>query len=144
MVACRVKNKKRASNWVMGELVRASKIKKHKGKFPISAESLAELIECLDNGLISNSQAKTVFSEMLESGKSVSTIIKDKRFLHPFNNSELELIVEEMLAENSNEVKKYKEGKRQLLDFFVGLVMKTTKGKANPELVSQLLGKKLT
>ena len=144
MVACRVKNKKRASNWVMGELVHASKDKKYKGKFPISAESLAELIECIDDGLISNNQAKTVFSEMLESGKSVSTFISDKRFIHVFNNSDLELIIEEMLAKNSNEVKKYKEGKRQLLDFFVGHVMKTTKGKANPELVSKLLKKKLT
>jgi aspartyl-tRNA(Asn)/glutamyl-tRNA(Gln) amidotransferase subunit B len=144
MVACRVKNKERASNWVMGELVHASKTKKHKGKCPISAESLAELIECIDNGLISNNQAKTVFSEMLESGKSVSTIIRDKRFVHAFNNSDLKLIVEEMLAKNSNEVKKYKEGKRQVLDFFVGHVMKTTKGKANPELVSKLLKKKLT
>jgi len=143
-VACRVKNVKRASNWIMGEMLHASKEKKYGEKFPIPAELLAELVKMIDDGIINNNQAKKIFAEMGKSGKSVRTVFKEKEFTHTLKKADLELIVEELLAERIDQVKNFKEGKRQLLDFFIGQIMKTTKGKTNPELVRQVLLKKLS
>jgi len=142
-VVSKVKNAKRASNWVIVEILSACKEKKFKGKIPIPAVSLAELINMIDNGFINNNQAKAIFAEIIESGKSLQIIINRKAFAQTLNKAEIELIIQEVLTKEHIQVKKYKDGRKQLLNFFIGQVIKKTKGKANPEIVSQLLQKRL-
>jgi len=143
-VAGKVKNTKRASNWVMGEILRVTKEKRDCVTIPIEASDLAELLELIDTGQISNNFAKAIFAKMVTSGKSARVIIKENGFAQELNKTDLMSIIDEVLEKKPDQVKKYRDGKKQLLDFFVGQVIKKTKGKANPEAVNHLLRKKLS
>jgi aspartyl-tRNA(Asn)/glutamyl-tRNA(Gln) amidotransferase subunit B len=138
------KNPKSASNWVMVELLRMlNDSKKSIVDSPIHASSLAHMIQLIDNQTISGKIAKTVFLDMWETGKEPDVIVKEKGLLQISDSSAIEKIVDEVVNANPNVVAEYKAGKTKLLGFFVGQIMKASKGQANPEMVNTLLADKL-
>lgn len=138
-------NPKTVSNWVMGEVLRELKERKITiSEFKITPEKLANLLKPIDSGVITGTIAKQVFVEMAETGKSAEKIIQEKGLVQVTDTKEIESIIESVLQENPGEVEKYRSGKERVFGFFVGEVMKKTKGKANPALVNQILKKKLS
>ena len=135
---------KKISNWVMGEVMRELN---DRGitldGCRLRSEDLARLVKLVDDGLISGTIAKNVFKELFEAGGDPETYVKAKGLVQISDTSAIEGLVDEVLAENPSEVERYKGGDKKLTGFFVGQVMKKSKGKANPGLVNQLLAKKL-
>lgn len=135
---------KKISNWVMGEVMRELN---DRGVMldgcKLRPEDLARLVKLVDDGLISGTIAKNVFKELFETGGDPEAYVKDKGLVQISDTSAIEGLVDEVLAENPSEVERYKGGDKKLTGFFVGQVMKKSKGKANPGLVNQLLAKKL-
>ncbi len=137
-------NPKMVSNWVMGEVLGELKERKIEiENFKIAPADLTDLLKKIGEGAISGKMAKEIFPEMAQTGKSGSQIISEKGLAQITDEKELSRVVEEVLTENPKNVKMYREGKERLLDFFVGQVMKKTKGKANPKLVNEVLKAKL-
>jgi aspartyl-tRNA(Asn)/glutamyl-tRNA(Gln) amidotransferase subunit B len=135
---------KTVSNWVMGPvlgLLNARNLAVEDS--PVSADHLAGLLKLVDEGTISNKIAKTVFDEMADTGRPADAIVEEKGLVQVSDTGALETEVDALLAGNPDEVAAYKGGKKKLMGFFVGQVMKATKGKANPKLVNEILGKKL-
>ena len=138
------KNPKAASNWVMTDLMRdLNDNKKEVTNSPISADNLGQMVALIDNGTISGKIAKTVFAEMWSSGKAPDVIVKEKGLTQITDTSAIEKIIDEVIAKSPNEVAAYLGGKDKLFGFFVGQAMKATKGQASPEVVNELLKKKL-
>ena len=138
------RNAKLVVSWVASELFAIlNKLNLTIEKSPINSEQLGDLIDEIENGIISNRAAKEVFEEMCESSKSVKEIINDKGLVQISDTSEIEKFIDQVLIENPDNVQKYKEGKTKLLGFFIGEVMKATNGKANPGLLNQIVKKKL-
>ena len=138
------KNPKAASNWVMVELLRElNEAKLEVDKSPIAAERLAELIQMIDSKEISGKMAKDVFAEMWKSGKAPKEIVKASGMSQITDASAIESIVDQVMAANAQGVADYRGGKEKLFGFFVGQVMKASKGQANPEMVNQILKAKL-
>jgi len=132
------------SNWIMSELLRELKRDEREiEECPVPAKNLAEMLKLIDDGLISGRIAKSVFEEMYQSGKKADEIVKEKGWIQVTDTSAIERTVEEVLGKHPKEVEEYKKGKDKLFGFFVGQVMKATQGKANPQLVNDLLKKKL-
>ena len=138
-------NPKPVSNWIMGPLQGLlNTIGKSIIESPISHAALAELLELEDKGVISNKIAKTVFEEMAATGEPAKVIVDKKGLVQVSDVSALEKIVDLIMGKNPKEVEAYKNGKTKLMGFFVGQVMRETKGKADPKIVNQLLNKKLS
>ena len=138
------RNVKLAVSWVASELFAIlNKLNLTIEKSPVNSDQLGDLIDEIENGIISNRAAKEVFEEMCESSKSVKEIINDKGLVQISDTTEIEKFIDQVLIENPDNVQKYKEGKTKLLGFFIGEVMKATKGKANPGLLNQIVKKKL-
>ncbi len=157
---------KAASNWMMGELLRLLNKKNLSiEKSPIDPKQLVDILKEIENGTINRTQAKEVFEEMFNrefhriydtSGRIEVTlpapkvamtarqIIKEKGLVQISDAGELEKTVDEVLSASPDEVNRFKGGEEKLMGFFVGQVMKITRGKANPKLVNELLGKKLS
>ncbi len=133
---------KQVSNWVMGAL---SALLNAQGKTvsqsPISPENLAGLLGLIDKGIISGKIAKAVFEEMAQSGKTPEEVVEEKGLVQLTDVSAIEKVVTDVLARSQTEVEGYKNGKTKLLGYFVGQVMKETRGKANPKIVNDLLKK---
>ena len=133
---------KQVSNWVMGAL---SALLNAQGKTisqsPISPENFAGLLVLIDKGVISGKIAKTVFEEMAQSGKTPEEIVEKKGLVQVTDISAIEKVVSDVIARSQAEVEAYKGGKIKLLGYFVGQVMKETRGKANPKIVNDLLKK---
>jgi aspartyl-tRNA(Asn)/glutamyl-tRNA(Gln) amidotransferase subunit B len=143
-VVASCKNPKASSNWVMTELMRELKeSKKEVQQSPISAENLGKMILEIDKGTISGKIAKTVFAEMWSSGREASVIISEKGLLQITDNSTIEKLIDDVIAASPGQVEQYRSGKDKLFGFFVGQVMKASKGQANPDLVNDLLKAKL-
>lgn len=143
-VSEKCQNPKSAANWIITELVR--ELNTHKLEIensPISAQQLAELIQLIDKGTISGKIAKTVFADMWATQKDAATIIKEKGLVQVSDTSVIEKVISEVLAANPTQVADYRGGKTKLFGFFVGAVMKATKGQANPDVVNQILKSKL-
>jgi len=139
-----VSEPKIASNWVMGEVLRRLNENQISiTQFPVSAKDLADLIKVIENGTISNNIAKTVFDEMIKTGNKAKEIIDSKGLKQISDSSEIEKIIDGILDANTEQVQKYKEGKTQLFGFFMGQLMKATRGKADPKLSSKILKDKL-
>ncbi|MBC8198725.1 MAG: Asp-tRNA(Asn)/Glu-tRNA(Gln) amidotransferase subunit GatB [Desulfobacterales bacterium] len=137
-------NPKQACNWIMGELLGLLNAEgKTINESPISASEFAGLLKLIDEGVISGKIAKTVFEEMAQTGKAPEKIVKEKGLVQVTDISAIEEVISKVLANNPKEVESYKNGKTKLLGFFVGQVMKETKGKANPKIVNEVLKKKL-
>lgn len=137
-------NYKAASNWVMVELLRELNNNKLQiTESPIKAESLGQLITLIDKGTISGKIAKTVFLEMWKSGHEPETIVKEKGLTQVSDTGAIEKMIDEVLAANASQVTDYRGGRTKLFGFFVGAAMKASKGQANPDLVNEILKKKL-
>ncbi len=131
---------KTVSNWVMTELLRLMKATNEDNPSArVSPEMLAELLQLMDKGVVSGKMAKTIFEEMYETGRDASSIVKEKGLVQVSDEDELRSLVRKALADSPKEVAKYRSGKTQVLGHFVGLVMKATRGKANPAMVNKLL-----
>ena len=127
-------------NWISGELMRImNENKVDIRNVGIPAKSLASLIQFLQEGSISGKIAKTVFEEMVQSGKDPATIIEVRGLKQVSDEGALRGLLETLLNNNPKQVEQYRAGKTQIKGFFVGQVMKETKGQANPQIVNQLL-----
>jgi len=134
-----------AANWISSELLRELKnVEGDISKCPMHAAQLAGLLALIEKGTISGKIAKTVFEEMFQSGKDAELIVKEKGLLQISDSSSIELWVDQVLGANPAQVADFKSGKTKLMGYFVGEVMKLSKGKANPPLVSELVAKKLS
>jgi len=137
-------NPKEISNWVMGELLRLLNANNMEVEdSPIKPKDLVGLLELQKKGVISGKIAKQVFDEMFETGKDAETIVKEKDLVQISDVGELEEIVDRVMEANPKSVEDYRNGKERALKFLVGQIMKETKGKANPQLVNEILKKKL-
>ncbi len=135
---------KDVANLIIGELTRLlNEDSKTWDECPLKPKQLADMLRLIENGTISGKIAKTVFEEMYKSGKDADLIVKEKGLVQISDEGAIEKAVDEALAKNQKEVERYKAGDEKLMGFFVGQVMKATKGKANPQMVNELLKKKL-
>lgn len=140
------KNAKVLSNWVMGELlkfVNASGLSTESEEFSIPAANLAELVELIDQGVISGKIAKDVFKDMAEKGEKPKDIVEAKGLKQISDEGAIKDIVDEVIAKNPQPVEDFKSGNERAIGFLVGQVMKVTKGQANPEMVNKLLREKM-
>ena len=137
-------NAKAASNWVMTELMRElGGAKKSVVESPIDAMDLGRLIAQIEQGKISGKIAKVVFAEMWQTGASAEEIIQKKGLVQINDASALESIIEQVIAAHPAQVAEYRGGREKVFGFFVGQAMKATKGQANPDLLNEILKKKL-
>jgi len=135
---------KPVSNWIMGSLLALlNSLGKEIEDSPVSAPDLSALLKLVDEDVISGKIAKTVFEEMAKTGKAPKLIVEEKGLVQMSDQSAIEDVVSRVLSESPEEVEAYKNGKKKLMGFFVGQVMKKTKGRANPKMVNELLGKML-
>ncbi len=142
--AAKISDKKLAATWMMGDLFAMLNEKNlNISQSPVSAQSLAELVQSIKSGEISGRIAKDVFEIMVKSGENPKKIIDTRGMKQQSNPKELEKIINEILLKNKDKVEQYKSGKEKLFGFFVGQVMKVSGGKANPQLVNEILKKTL-
>jgi aspartyl-tRNA(Asn)/glutamyl-tRNA(Gln) amidotransferase subunit B len=135
---------KQTSNWVMTDILRVvSERKIDINDFPISPSNLAQMIQLINDGTISSKIAKDVFEKMLRSNEDPQTIVEREGLVQISDESAIEKIVLEVLERNKMQVEKYRGGNEKVFGFFVGEVMKATKGKANPSMVNKILKSKL-
>ena len=135
---------KLATNWITGELFALLNDKNIEiTESPISSENLAKLINLIKDGTISGKIAKTVFEIMADGNKDPEKIVEEKGLKQQSDPKELEKIIDKVILDNPKNVGAYKSGKDKLFGFFVGQVMKQSNGKANPQLVNEILKKKL-
>jgi len=133
------------SNWIMGELMRLLNTEnKEIEDCPIRPDRLAGMIKLIDAGVISTKLAKTVFEEMYKTGKEAEAVVQEQGLVQVADSGAIETIIDEVVKANPAQAAEYKSGKEKLFGFFVGQVMKASKGKANPDMVNQLLKKKLS
>jgi aspartyl-tRNA(Asn)/glutamyl-tRNA(Gln) amidotransferase subunit B len=136
---------KTVSNWVTGELARLlNEENRSIEECPLTPSQLVGMLNLIDDGTISGKIAKSVFEEMYRTGKNAADVVKEKGLTQISDTSEIEKAVDEVIAKSPKEVERFKGGDEKLLGFFVGQIMKATKGKANPQVVNELLRKKLS
>ena len=135
---------KLACNWIIGDLTH---VMNESGKtlkdINLSPEHLADLTKFIESGEISSKIAKTVFEEMLASAKAPEMIIEEKGLKQISDEGELGRIASELLAANPEQVEQYRAGKTKVIGFFVGQMMKQTRGRGNPAVINRLLKEKL-
>jgi aspartyl-tRNA(Asn)/glutamyl-tRNA(Gln) amidotransferase subunit B len=137
-------NPKASSNWIMTELIRELNLAGREiSKSPVMPENLGKLVSLIDKGTISGKIAKQVFQEMWESGKNPETVIKEKNLVQISDSGAIEKMIDEVLSANPTQVADYRNGKTKVFGFFVGAIMKASKGQANPDLVTKILTEKL-
>ena len=135
---------KLATNWIIGELFAALNEKNLDiTESPISAGNLSKLINLIKDGTISGKIAKTVFENMMEGDKYPKKIVEEKGLKQESDPKALEALIDKVIDDNRDKATEYKSGKVKLFGFFVGQVMKVSGGKANPQLVNEILKKKL-
>jgi aspartyl-tRNA(Asn)/glutamyl-tRNA(Gln) amidotransferase subunit B len=135
---------KTVSNWVMGDLLRELKQDEREiEECPVTPEHLAEMLSMMKEGTISGKIAKDVFEEMYRTGERPGKIVRERGWTQILDTGEIERAVERAIQANPKQMEEYQKGKEKLFGFFVGEVMKETKGKANPKLLNELLRKKL-
>ena len=133
-------NPKGAANWVQGELMGALNASgRDVETSPVDADRLGELVALIDNGTLSGKLAKEVFAKMFSSGKSAEEIVEAESLRQISDTSELEGIISEILGSFPKQVAQYQGGKKGVIGFFVGQVMRATRGQANPRMVNELL-----
>jgi aspartyl-tRNA(Asn)/glutamyl-tRNA(Gln) amidotransferase subunit B len=138
------RNPKAAANWIISELMRElNESKLEIANAPVKAEQLSQLISLIDAGTISGKIAKTVFAEMWASGKNPDTIVKEKGLTQITDTKAIEKIVDDVMAANPAQLAEYRSGKEKVFGFFVGQAMKASKGQASPDVMNEILRKKL-
>ena len=135
---------KLSTNWITGELFALLNEKNLEiSQSPITAKNLSKLINLIKDGTISGKIAKSVFEIMADEGKDPQIIVEEKGLKQQSDPKEIEKLIDKVITNNPDKVKEYKSGKDKLFGFFVGQVMKVSGGKANPQLVNEILKKKL-
>jgi aspartyl-tRNA(Asn)/glutamyl-tRNA(Gln) amidotransferase subunit B len=135
---------KTVSNWIMSELLRELKEGDvSANNAPLRPEQLGELLQLIKDGVISGKMGKEIFPEIYKEGASPKRYIEEKGLVQLSDESALVGMIDKVLAQSPKELAEFKAGKEKLLGFFVGQVMKETKGKANPKLLNELLLRRL-
>jgi len=135
---------KLAVNWITGELFAVLNNKNLEiSQSPISAKNLAKLVNLIKNGTISGKIAKTIFELMMDGDKDPQTIVEEKGLKQESDPKALEALIDKIINDNREKAIEYKNGKEKLFGFFVGQAMKVSGGKANPQLINEILKKKL-
>ncbi|MCZ6679816.1 MAG: Asp-tRNA(Asn)/Glu-tRNA(Gln) amidotransferase subunit GatB [Candidatus Poribacteria bacterium] len=135
---------KASSNWIMGDvsaLLNSAGIGIQDAK--VTAAHLSELIQLIKGGTISGKIAKSVIADVFETGKFPKQIVEEKGLAQISDTSAIEAVVDQVIAAHSGPAQDYRDGKKKALGFLVGQVMRATRGKANPQMVNQLLRRKL-
>lgn len=143
----KVKNRdpKLSANWLSSELFGyLNKIGKTIAQSPISSEQLGALVDLISQGTLSGKMAKDVFMEMTETGKTAQEIVEERGLQQVTDTAAITQIIQTVLQQNADKVIEYKTGKDKLFGFFVGQVMKSSGGKANPTILNELLKKALS
>jgi aspartyl-tRNA(Asn)/glutamyl-tRNA(Gln) amidotransferase subunit B len=137
-------NARAAANWIRSELLRELE---NAGltveKSPLAAAELGALVSIIDDGKISGKQGKDVLVEMFRTGKTAAAIIEEKGLVQVSDTGEIDRVIDEVMAASPNQLEQYRSGKEALFGFFVGQVMKASKGKANPKVVNERLKERL-
>jgi aspartyl-tRNA(Asn)/glutamyl-tRNA(Gln) amidotransferase subunit B len=134
---------KAVSNWIMGDILRHVPDTRDIGLFPVTPAHLAEMLMMVEKGIISGKIAKTVFEDMVVSGKMPQAIVAEKGLVQVSDSAALEQTIQEVLDAQADKVADYRSGNEKIFGFLMGQIMKATKGKANPQMVNDLLKKKL-
>ena len=135
---------KASANWLLSELYGAlNRLGRSLDDSPVSPEQGAELLALVADGTISGTIAKQVFEIMLETGDAAGRIVEEKGLKQTSDTGAIEAMIARVLADNADKVEQYKGGKEALFGFFVGQTMKAMQGKANPQIVNELLKKAL-
>ena len=138
------KDPKLAANWVIVELFGAlNRLGRDIASSPVSATQLAGLLDLIENDTISGRIAKDVFGFMVETGKDAAAIVEERGLRQVTDTGAIEAAIDKVIADSAAKVAEYRGGKQALFGWFVGQVMKSTGGKANPAAVNELLRKKL-
>jgi len=137
-------NPKSASNIVLSEVLRVLNERSIDIRnFPISAERVSKLVMLKEEDKINSSAMQDIFNEMLNKDSDPEALAKEMNLIQVSDSGFLEPIVDDIIKNNPDEVQRFKEGKKQLIGFFIGQAMKASQGKANPKLVKDLINKKL-
>ena len=132
------------TNWIQGDVMRTlNDLKIDITELKAGPEHLAKLIGLIEDGTISNSIGKTVFAEMAETGDPPDIIVEKKGLVQISDQTEIEALVEKIIESHPDEAGRFRDGDRKLMGFFMGQVMKETRGQANPKLATQLIQQKL-
>jgi len=135
---------KLATNWITGELFAVLNNKNLEiSESPISSKNLSKLINLIKDGTISGKIAKSIFELMMDGDKNPQKIVEEKGLKQESDPKALEALIDKVIVDNPDKAKEYKLGKEKLFGFFVGQAMKASNGKANPQLVNDILKKKL-
>ena len=136
---------KLSANWLLTEILKVLKDKNIGiDKFTITPLNIAKLIKLIVSNVISSKIAKEVFEEMIANNGDPETIVKEKGMTQITDNSEIEKIVEQVLSENLQSVEDFKAGKERALKFLVGQAMKLSRGKANPQMLNEMIIEKIS
>jgi aspartyl-tRNA(Asn)/glutamyl-tRNA(Gln) amidotransferase subunit B len=133
---------KKVSNWIMTELIRALK-DEELATCKVTAKHLGTLVNMVEQGTLSNKIAKTVFQEMMISGKSPEAVAQEQNLGQVSNEDELLALVRQIVADNPAQAADFKNGKTKLMSYFLGQLMQKTKGQANPALANKLFSQEL-
>jgi aspartyl-tRNA(Asn)/glutamyl-tRNA(Gln) amidotransferase subunit B len=143
-VARCAKDPKAVANWITGEFLRlVNATGTSVGEAKITPTGFCEMLDMMDAGTINRNMAKTVFEEMFNTGRSAREIVKERGLEQVSDSSAIESAVDAVIANNPKEVERFRGGEEKLMGWFVGQVMRETKGKANPGVVNELLKRKL-
>ena len=146
--AANLADARKAANIMLGPLLRECNSRGLSAADPaawkMKPEALAELVRIVDQGLISSKIANDIFADLFETGAMPESYVKEKGLVQISDSSALEEAVDAVIAANPAEVEAFRGGKTKLVSFFVGQIMRATKGKANPAMVNELLAKKLS
>jgi len=139
-----VKDPQKLANWMVGDLLRQLHESGAKlSELKLGPPQLAALVSAVEQGTISGAAGKEVLGEMFRTGRDPQAIIAEKGLAQVSDTGAMEQVLDEILAKNAGEVEKYRAGKKQVLGFLMGQAMKAMKGKGNPQLLNELLRKKL-
>ena len=137
-------NARTTANWLRSELLRElESAGLAASSSPVSAADMGAFVKLIDEDKISGKQGKDVLVEMFQTGKSAGAIIEERGLVQLSDSSEIESLVDTVLAANPEQLESYRAGKESLFGFFVGQVMKASQGKANPKIVNEVLKRKL-
>jgi aspartyl-tRNA(Asn)/glutamyl-tRNA(Gln) amidotransferase subunit B len=138
---------KKAANWIQAEVMAVLNelsmgITEYAAKM-MPATQIAELLNFVEDGTITGKMAKDVYAAMVDTKKTAKQVIDEKGLKQVSDSGELEKVVDKVINDNPGEVEKYRSGKKNVIGFFVGQIMKETRGQANPKMVNDILTKKL-
>jgi aspartyl-tRNA(Asn)/glutamyl-tRNA(Gln) amidotransferase subunit B len=137
-------NARSAANWIRSELLRElENAGLTADKSPVPANELGALVSMIDEGKISGKQGKDVLVEMFANGKNAAAIVEERGLVQVSDTGEIDRVIDEVIAASPNQLEQFRGGKEALFGFFVGQVMKASKGKANPKVVNERLKEKL-